>query len=250
MNQILNLAIEGMRPYKIAAHLNLTTSDVTESLVAAITAHKIKRSQVLATLEMEIQEELSVWLPSLRKFNPKKIERFFPLIKDLTAGCIDLTIEELNLYLLCYKKGFQDGDLYELLCDFERTMHTKIKTALIHSYGDHAWWKNGVPLAIRTKCGQRFEEAEDGEYPPYGFITLGEMLHILTYKPNQSVFSQKLPLAQNKKPLKVEMLQKEFKEITKIRNKVMHPVGALPTTEDEFFFVREMVDKFEITKWR
>jgi hypothetical protein len=43
---------------------------------------------------------------------------------------------------------------------------------------------------------------------------------------------------------------KSLDRLTKIRNKVMHPIGAIPPNEEDFFFVREMQEKFDLTKWR
>jgi hypothetical protein len=48
----------------------------------------------------------------------------------------------------------------------------------------------------------------------------------------------------------MEGLKVELAKLLKIRNKVMHPIGTVPPTEEEFFIVRELHEKFALTKWR
>jgi hypothetical protein len=65
-----------------------------------------------------------------------------------------------------------------------------------------------------------------------------------------ALFKGRLPLTANNKQPDIQTLFKELSRLGKIRNKVMHPIGTVPPTEEEFFFVKEMQTKLDIIKWR
>jgi hypothetical protein len=45
-------------------------------------------------------------------------------------------------------------------------------------------------------------------------------------------------------------ISRELIKLNKIRNRVMHPIGAVPPTEEDFSFVKKMQAKLDLTKWR
>src|SRR5665213_381108 len=148
-NKILNLAIEGVRPSKIAEVCNTTIGFVTQHLAEAIHNKCIRRSQMLATLDKQWQNEIIQWFPLWKKApSAYKAPFIHKLIMDGNGKDYDLDIEELKLYLLCFKTAFKDGDMYELLCEIERTLHTKIKMILVAEHGDGevGWWRKGCLL--------------------------------------------------------------------------------------------------------
>ena len=175
------------------------------------------------------------------------------MLKESNPSDFDVGIEELGLYLLCSEMSFKDGELYEIICEIERTLHAKIKSVLVKKHGSRpsGWWRKGVPKGVRQKCVEEWEEEPDFvEYPPYHRTTLGELQVIIQSGENPDLFKSRLPLSANGKDPNMHTMFKELVQLTKIRNKVMHPVGATPATEDDFFFAREMQKKLDITKWR
>lgn len=255
-DQILNLVTDLVRPSKIAAALNIPIAQVTQQLTTAIHERRVSRSRVRATLERQWQEEIAVWLPAWNK-TPRRVsvELIHEILKGYKLSDFDVDLDELRLFLLCFEKGFEDGEIYEALCDIERTLHTKIRIILIETHGDKgaSWWRKGVPSGVREDCVVRWEEEKDAdfvEYPPYTFTTLGQLREVLKYKPNTELFKARLPLSANGKAPNMELMLKDLDKLTKIRNKVMHPIGAAPPTEEDFFFVQEMQVKFNLTNWR
>ncbi len=196
----------------------------------AINKRRIKRSQVLATLPKDWQEQISAWAQILDKkqMEKKRTEQLtkivFDVLKENNGSDFDLTINEFKLYLLCYEKPFEGGEIYELLCEIERTLHAKIKAILTEKYRDR-WWKDGIPLAVREECATRSErDREFLGHPAYDYITLGELKSIL--QTNSKLFKTRLPLDPTGKEPNMESVSKSLDRLTKIRNKVMHPIGA------------------------
>jgi hypothetical protein len=254
VNQILNLVTEAVRPSKIAAACNILIALVTQQLTSAIHERDVPRSRVLATLEKKWQEEIEVWLPAWNK-TPRRIsiEFIHEMLRDSNLSDFDVTIEELGLYLLCFEKPFKDGEIYEAVCDIERTLHTKIRKVLMEAHREHSvdWWRKGVPSGVREECVIKWEkDKEYVEYPPYNYTTLGHLHEILKCNENTPLFKSRLPLSANGNEPNMELILRDLQKLMKIRNKVMHPIGAAPPTEEDFFFVTKMRAKFELTKWR
>jgi hypothetical protein len=251
-NLILNLLSEGLRPTKIATAYNIPIGMVTQEIIKAIDERRVLRSRVLTTLEKKWQDELVVWFPAWKK-KPctASVEFVHRMLKDSNLDDFDLDAEEVRLYLLCFEKGFKDGEIYEVLCEIERTLHAKIKTLLMAAHGaqETGWWRKGVPLNVRLECVRKCEE--DGECVsnlPYNYTTLINLKTII--EQNTTLFQSRLPLDASGKNPNMNAVSKGLTKLNKIRNRVMHPVGAAPPSEEDFFFVKEMQVKFDLTKWR
>jgi hypothetical protein len=276
---ILNLATEGLRAKKIASSQGFSIATVVDALAKAMEERRIKRSQVLSSLEEVWQKELAIWAPAWNR-KPRKVSlgfihemlresnldasdvericRAHQLGPEHQIASFDLGIEELGLYLLCFEKPFRDGEVYEALCEIERTLHAKVKAVLIENYGPHpsGWWRKGVLKDVRKKCVEEWEDEPDFvEYPPYHKTTLGQLQQIIqsakdSKHPKKILFQARLPVVQKGRDPDMEVFKKEFSKLVSIRNKVMHPIGATPLNEDDLFFVKEMQAKLDVTKWR
>jgi hypothetical protein len=253
-SRILSLIIEGVRPSKIAETLNTPIGQVTEEITSAIQERRLQRSRVLATLDNEWQNQIAVWFSAWKK-KPHAVSTkiVHGMLKESNLDNFDLSVEEVGLYLLCFEKGFRDGEIYEALCEIERTLHAKIRQILIEKFGaeENGWWRQGIQLDVRKYCVERREE--DNDFPgshPYNFTTLGHLGQILMYKQNPELFKKRFPLGANKKTPEMQAISKDFEQLRKIRNRVMHPIGEKPPTEEDFFFVKEMQVKFDLAKWR
>ena len=253
-NNILNLAIEGVRPSKIAEVFNTTIGFVTQHLAEAIHKKRVRRSQVLATLDKQWQNEIIQWFPLWKKApRASKAEYIHKMIMDTNGEDYDLDIEEVKLYLLCFETAFKDGDMYELLCEIERTLHTKIKMILVAEHGDQevGWWRKGIPERVRLECNTlRESDKEFDGNPPYSYTTLNNLKEIIVSEKNSAIFKKRLPLGANNKEPNMTVVKNELERLNKIRNRVMHPTRATPPTEDDFFFVKDMKGKYDLSKWR
>jgi hypothetical protein len=252
-NLILNLLFEGLRPSKIAAACGVTVDEVTGEIIKAIQERRVQRSQVLATLK-EWENEIAVWFPMWKqKPQARSLKFIYGMLKESNLAGFDLDIEEVKLCLLCLEKSFTEGEIYEALCEIERTLHTKIRLILIENYGaeEKGWWRQGVPLDVRQYCVELREKDDNSlSDPPYNFTTLGHLLKILQHNKNPNHFKTRLPLSANGKALEIRAVCDDLIRLAKIRNTVMHPIRASPPSEAEFFFVKEMRTKLEISKWR
>jgi hypothetical protein len=251
---ILNLTVEGLRPSKIALAQGIPIAEVTQEIARAIKERRIKRRQVLAVLEDKWKEQIAIWLPAWNR-TPKRVsvEYVHEWLKKTNLSDFDVGIEELGLYLLCSEKSLKDGELYEIICEIERTLHAKIESVLGEKHGPRpsGWWRKGVPKGVRQTCVEEWEEEPDFvEYPPYHRTTLGELQVIIQSGEDPELFKSRLPLGANGKDPNMHTMFKELVQLTKMRNKVMHRIGAAPPTEEEFFFVREMQSKLDLVKWR
>ena len=260
MKRILNLVSEGLRPSKIAQACGTSVALVTQQITKAIQERRVPRSQVLATLDTPLtpwlgkmwRDDILLWVPAWKK-RPHIVSPEFihTNLKAQNGDDFDLAPEEVKLYLLCFERAFKDGEMYEALCEIERTLHKKISMILIEKYGpkETGWWRQGVPKKVRVCTTQKREEdTEFADDPPYSYTTLIDLKVII--EDNQPLFEPRLPLLANDKKAKLPVILKDLTRLNTIRNKVMHPVRAAPPTEEEFFFVTEMQARFELTKWR
>lgn len=132
------------------------------------------------------------------------------------------------------------GDMYEDLRRIETALHLRIREALIRKFGDGevGWWRQGIPEGVRVKCQERRERDSDDPCEPFSYSDLLDLDAILE---NQwGVLNDLVPdYTANRK-----QLSKDLRRLSRIRNKVMHPVrGAVPD-EDDFDFVRGLQRSF------
>jgi len=128
------------------------------------------------------------------------------------------------------------GDMYEDLRRIETTLHEKIREALIgrHGDGEAGWWRQGVPEGVRVTCQERRERDPDDPCQPFCYSDLLDLDAILE---NQWALLKDLfpDYAANRK-----QLSRDLRQLSRIRNKVMHPVRGLVPGEDDFDFVRKL----------
>ncbi|HZL79279.1 MAG TPA: hypothetical protein VFC17_10550 [Candidatus Limnocylindrales bacterium] len=244
-----NRLAEGFRPKQIAIESETPIDLVVQQIIEAIDKKEVKRSQVLTALAQEWQDQILLFFPKFKK----RPEFVHEMLKASNLDDFDLEVEEVRLYLHCFERGFTDGQIYEAVCEIERTLHAKIKQILIEKYGaeENGWWRKGIPLDVRQYCVELREKDEDSVGNlPYSFTTFGHLQKILQFEENPALIKNRLPLGANDKAPNMRVIIKQLMRLTKIRNRVMHPIGATPPTEEDFFFVKQMQANFELTKWR
>jgi len=237
---LLNLMADGLTLSTIAKQCGVSTCSLIQNIDSAVHAGRVLRSQVQSALNKDWLDLVAPMTRNPRVFTPKVISH---MLKETYSNC-DLDLEEVALYVLYCKKSYRAIDLYEVLHDMERTLHTKIKEVLIRKYHEF-WWKTGVPKSVRTSCQVAVEDdPEHRDEHPYDYTTLLNLKEILDKQ--WSLFGKQLPLdvAQRKPDL-----MKDFNRLNAIRNKVMHPVRHAPPSDEEFAFAKHMQMQLDISRW-
>ncbi|HZV33891.1 MAG TPA: hypothetical protein VFB72_04875, partial [Verrucomicrobiae bacterium] len=179
-------------------------------------------------------------------------QRMFELVKK--GLTFELEFEEMLLFFLCFERGFTDGLVYEAVCEIEKTLHTKIRQILIHKYGapESSWWINGIPCEIREECASRRERdiANFAKNTCYHYTTLGELKTILESKKNCKLFKNHLPCSLHGKEPNMDLFFRDLTTLIGIRNRVMHPIGKVRLTEEDYYFVLDMQKKLDASRWR
>ncbi len=101
--------------------------------------------------------------------------------------------DEANLYWSMAFSTANRGDMYERVADLEVGLHQHIKDVLTKEYGEikSAWWRNGVPLAVRKACVQAREEDAEPVESPFAYTTFIHLSEII--EKNWKLFSVNLP---------------------------------------------------------
>lgn len=129
-----------------------------------------------------------------------------------------------------------NGKASAIITDLQRTLFEFVIAKLKQAHGD-AWWKEGVPLRIRTDCVQRREEDPDN-LDPEQYLYLKDYISIAAN--NWTIFAPYFSLLEKGgKDAQLDWMQK----INKIRNKTMHPERGL-VSQAELQFVRDHNDLF------
>lgn len=129
-----------------------------------------------------------------------------------------------------------NGRASAIITDLQRTLFEFVVGKLKTELGD-AWWKEGVPLRIRTDCVQRREEDPES-LEPEQYLYLKDYITIAAN--NWGVFAPYFSLKdRGSKESQLDWMQK----INKIRNKTMHPERGL-VTQSELEFLRDHADQF------
>lgn len=128
------------------------------------------------------------------------------------------------------------GDMYEDLRRIETTLHQKIREALIRRYGDSeaGWWRQGIPEGVRVKCQERRERDPDDPCQPFSYSDLLDLDKIVEHQ--WMLLKDLFPgYVANRK-----QLSKDLRQLSRIRNKVMHPIRGVVPDENSFDFVRQL----------
>jgi DNA sulfur modification protein DndB len=129
-----------------------------------------------------------------------------------------------------------NGKASAIITDLQRSLFDLVLGKLKAEFGD-AWWKDGVPVRIRTDCVQRREE--DPEYlDPEQYLYLKDYITIAAN--NWALFGPYFSLMEKGgKDAQLDWMQK----VNKIRNKTMHPERGL-VTQSELQFLRDHQSRF------
>jgi hypothetical protein len=197
-------ALEGRTPLQIASDLQIAYSSTLDYLERAVAKGIIRRSDVILTLPPEARTS-----PATRE-DADVVERF---------GSISHAM----------------GDLYEDLRDLETTLHTRIRVALENEFGSEetGWWLRGIPEDVRKKCQVRREE-DPSRLDPYCYTDLIDLHDV--FKSQWRLLQEQAGRLASDRPA----LLRNLKQLSRIRNMVMHPARGMTPTEGDFQFIKEL----------
>jgi hypothetical protein len=227
-----NLIKSGKSPSDIASELNKPTGEVARMLLLQIGEGKLTYADVLFTIT---PYKLAEYEQALERFRDRSQ---FSLIQSLRArGIGHNQARELELYLRC--RDAVAGDMYLAIRRLEVRLHQFVRRILEGAFlgNNDAWWRNGVPLAIRQRCAQTREEDED-PFDAYSYTTLIDLKRIIDT--NWVAFVKVLPcqVTTDKREF-----MRNFDRLNSIRNRVMHPTKLAPVLRDEYEYVIQMMER-------
>jgi hypothetical protein len=135
------------------------------------------------------------------------------------------------------------GDAYSLLAGIERTLHKRIRTALMEHLGDQdgKWWYEGIPDRVRDRCAKWASDSQDQPLLSlYEHTTFSDLIHIINHQ--WPIFEHALPPQASSSR---RHLKQSLEHARDIRNNVMHPVRFDPPTRSDLEVLRTLRDELE-----
>ena len=230
--------LKGMTPQQIGKHMGISIGSIRQYLCTLVGEGELYRSDIAFNIS-----ERSLIEKAIRSGNiPIEAGRYNTLRMASSLHAIlrgeghNIPHDLIQLYLVTRDPR---SDLYALICEIEILLHGFVKETLISVYGNN-WWQNGIPMQVRKDCQIRREEDSAPINNPYHYTTFIDLKAIIDKK--WAEFSAVLPkaLITNKQ----ETLQK-LQRINDIRNRVMHPVKVMSEYEDDYRFVRKILEELK-----
>lgn len=231
-NEAERLLRSGLYPSQIASEMGISVGSVIQYLQTRVGEGVLRLSDIYLSFPVDKRSFLQKALYEAR-----------------TTGYVDsrslqqngITKEEADLFKKLQQRRVFAGDIYEYICDIEMKLHQLIKQELCSKFGDQeeGWWRQGISENIRTKCATRREQDDPPYGSPFAYTDLIDLSKIIS--DNWRLFQDHLPhdYCVNRK-----VLEADFVRLNKIRNAVMHPVKERDWSEDDFQFVKNVLDRF------
>jgi hypothetical protein len=227
--QTANLLLQGKSPSQIAGELRIPLGVILNQLYRAVGQGLLRRSDILFSIDSEVRRAIESAVATAGSSEPRRLR---PALKD--SG-VQVSREDLEVYLRLRDARVDLGDMYEFVRDIELRLHDYIRTALIAEYGEPEWWRKGVPLPVREDCAVMNERDFEPVSSLYCYTTLMNLRFILDRE--WTVLSKNLP--GGVRADKQQFLA-DLSRLNRIRNIVMHPVKGVMFTADDFDFVRRL----------
>jgi Swt1-like HEPN len=216
----------GLPPSKIAREMKIPVGVVMAYLYRQVGEGELRRSDILFTLDIRAREQIENLVQQRASTVGWRLRRW------LKAAGVEVDPDDLDIYLKLRDARVDLGDMYELIRDLELSLHRFIREQLELQYGQD-WWREGIPLHVREDCAVLNERDQEPAVDLFCYTTIIHLLKI--FDQNWNALSPQLPgpLRANKQAFLARL-----KRLNAVRNIVMHPVKALPLTEDDFYFLR------------
>lgn len=231
-------------PADIAKELKITTQEAIEHIFVVIGEGRIRQSDLFFILAKKYSDNKYMLDHfATGESSLEKLRAAMERLDEVGIFGADSDPGELMLYISYRRRRVYLGDMYVFIAELERTLHEKVKSVLIRSYGpdETQWWKNGVNEKIRQKCAAARQLDAKFESHEYSYTTLIDLKEILDEK--KSMFFARLPEKVVVNNNNIKTLLSDLTLLNGIRNQVMHPVREGDPTERDFLFIREMHNK-------
>jgi hypothetical protein len=227
--QTTNLLLQGKSPSQIAGDLHIPLGVILNQLYHGVGQGHLRRSDILFSIEPDVRRAIETAVSAAGSSEPRRLR---PVLKN--SG-VQVSREDLEVYLRLRDARVDLGDMYEFVREIELRLHDYIRTSLIAEYGEAEWWRKGVPLPVREDCAVMNERDAEPVGSLYCYTTLMNLRFILDRE--WTVLSKNLP--GGVKADKQQFLA-DLSRLNRIRNIVMHPVKGIMFTADDFDFVRRL----------
>jgi hypothetical protein len=227
-DEALSHLLAGKTPSEIATAMKVTIGTVMPYLYQKVGEGKLCRSEILFSIPAAARRTIE---KAIAKHGTRNVGM---ITRALNKAGQKVAKEDVEIYLKLRKERITLGDLYDTIRDIEVVLHSAAKAKLIALHGEKLWWRNAIPIAIRTKCAEAFEKDEDNPADhPSCYTYLLDLVEI--YKKNWTVLAELLP---NEFRTDRPKFEKAMKKLNSIRNVVMHPVKKIVPTEEDYRFVQ------------
>ena len=227
--QTTNLLQQGKSPSQIAHELHIPLGVILNQLYRAVGTGQLRRSDILFSIDQLVRHAIEEAISKTGSSEPRRLR------PELAKSGMQISREDLEVYLRLRDARVDLGDMYEFVREIELRLHDYIRTALIAEYGENEWWRKGVPLPVREDCAVMNERDGEPVSSLYCYTTLMNLRFILDREWN--VLSKNLP--GGVRADKQQFLA-DLSRLNRIRNIVMHPVKGVMFTADDFDFVRRL----------
>lgn len=227
--QTTNLLLQGKSPSEIARELRIPLGVILNQLYRAVGQGLLRRSDILFSIDPHVRQAVETAISAIGGSETRRLRR------ELAKSGVQVSREDLDVYLRLRDSRVDLGDMYEFVREIELRLHDYIRTSLIAEYGEENWWRKGVPLPVREDCAVMNERDAEPVSSLYCYTTLMNLRFILDRE--WHVLSKNLPggLRADK-----QQFLADLSRLNRIRNIVMHPVKGIMFTGDDFDFVRRL----------
>jgi len=235
---------KGYSPSRIAREMDVTVSTIMQYLYNQVGEGKIRRSDIVFSIDKGLRDAVESVISEIRRRNPKYKPTYWEshrIWERLAKKGADANEDDVGVYLSLRDARVALGDMYEYIRETELFLHDYIRDVLSRGYGPDSWWREGVPVKIRKECAAAREEDYEAADDPFRYTNFIHLKEIL--EKNWDKFSKILPgeVASDRRSL-----LSNLEKLNRIRNLVMHPVRANTPTEEDFSFVRDFAKKLRL----
>jgi hypothetical protein len=224
-----NLLKVGKSPLAIGQEMGISIDTVKQYLYRAVGEGLLSRSQLAFSVGANTTSFIDVAMETEKL--PSRLHLRLFLKK---AKFSQDRIEEALIYFDGRKR--LPADLFELLCQIERLLHSTIKSELMSVEGEDGWWQE-LPEKVRIECVTR-KEKDPEPVDPYSYTYFIHLKEIFEKK--WSVLKEMLPdeMANNRQRFLSDLMM-----LNGIRNNVMHPIRYYNPSRDDFSFLQRFHDR-------
>jgi hypothetical protein len=227
--QTTNLLLQGKSPSQIASELHIPLGVILNQLYRSVGTGQLRRSDILFSIDEGVRRAIEEAITRTGSSEPRRLR------PDLQRAGVQVSREDMEVYLRLRDARVDLGDMYEFVREIELRLHEFIRTSLIAEFGEDEWWRKGVPLPVREDCAVRNEREAEPVSSLYCYTTLMNLRFILDREWN--VLSKNLPGGVRSDK---QQFLAELSRLNRIRNIVMHPVKGVMFSGDDFDFVRRL----------